>query len=166
MVKLPKIIRDFTSFQDGVGLAGRCEEATIPDIDFVTEEHTAGGMGGTVDLWMGLMAKMESEITLTGMSSDFTRQLGKPDGTMTHRGDLSDGKVSEAAIFEMRGLFKKGTFGSMKRKDKGQTKVMASLTYFKATIGGREVVEIDVINKVCRIDGEDRFAESRANLGA
>lgn len=166
MAQLPKIVRDFTGFIDGTDYAGAINEGKIPDIEFVTEEVANGGMGGTIDIWMGLMAKLETELTIEGLSAEMLSQLGKPDVGLTLRGDLTDGAETQAAIFQMRGLLKKAEIGNLKRKDKGTTKVMGTLSYFKATIGGQEVAEIDVLNKVCRINGVDLFAESRAALGA
>lgn len=163
--ELPKVIRDFVTYQDGVSMAGRCIEATIPDTEFVAEEHLAGGMAAPLDMWLGHVAKMESELTLAGLSSDFTKQLGRPNGMMTHRGAISNGGETLAAVFVMRGFFKKSSIGSLKNKEKGETKIMGSLHYFKATIGGVEITEIDVFNKVCKIHGEDLLAADRAALG-
>lgn len=164
--KLPLVIKDFTGFIDGVGMAGRLQEGKLPKIALVTEEHTAAGMGGTVDLGMGLLEKLEAELTMDGLSSDFSKKLGDPDGALTLRGAISDGFTTEAAVFQMRGLFKEAEFGNMKRKDKGTTKLMVTLTYFKATISGVEITEVDVINKIWRVHGVDRFAEQSAALGA
>lgn len=166
MAQLPKIIKDFTAFIDGFGMAGRLEEGTIPKVALVTEELALAGMGGTVDASMGLLEKMESALTMVGLSSDFTRMLGAEDGGLTLRGAISDGSETQAAVFQMRGLFKEVEFGSMKRKDKGSTKLMATLSYFKANIGGVDVIEVDVVNKVFLVHGVDRFADQRAALGA
>lgn len=166
MAQLPKIIKDFTGFIDGVGLAGRLEEGTLPKVALVTEEIALAGMGGTVDASMGLLEKMESDLTMVGLSSDFTKMIGSEDGGLTLRGAISDGTETQAAVFQMRGLFKEVEFGSMKRKDKGSTKIMVSLSYFKANIGGTDVLEVDVINKIFKVHGVDRFAEQRAALGA
>jgi len=166
MAQLPKIIKDFTGWIDGVGLAGRLEEGTLPKVALVTEEIVLAGMGGTVDGSMGLLEKMESALTMVGLSSDFTKMLGSEDGALTLRGAISDGSETQSAIFQMRGLFKEVEFGSMKRKDKGSTKIMATLSYFRATVENVEVLECDVMNKVFRVHGVDRFAELRAALGA
>ncbi len=165
MAKLPHVIRDFTSFLDGGDLAGIIDEATLPDIELVTEEHTAGGMGGTVDIWMGLLAKLQTELTMTGLSNSFTDQLGNPNTALTNRGEISDGVTTSAAIFTMRGLFTKVEFGSMKRKDKGSTKISATLDYYKVTIADKVIIEIDVLNKVFIRNGVDLFADSRKALG-
>lgn len=165
MAKLPHVIKDFTGFVDGVGFAGRIQEGKLPKIALVTEEHTAGGMGGSVDIGMGLLEKLEAELTMDGMSADFTKMLGQPDGGLTLRGSISDGYTTEAAVFQMRGLFKEVEFGNMKRKDKGTTKLAVTLTYFKANIAGVDVTEVDVLNKVWRVHGTDRFAEQTAALG-
>ena len=166
MAKLPQIIKNFTAFIDGVGMAGRLEEGELPKVALVTEEITLAGMGGTVDASMGLLEKMESSLTMVGLSSDFTRMIGAEDGALTLRGSISDGSETQAAVFQMRGLFKDVEFGTMKRKDKGSTKLGVTLNYFKANIAGVDVLEVDVVNNVFKVHGVDKFAADNAALGA
>jgi len=165
MAQLPQFVKDFTAYLDGAGLAGMIDEATLPSISLETEDHSAGGMGGTVDIWMGLIEKLEVYLTMTGLSSSFTDQLGNPDTAITNRGVISDGQTTSSAIFQMRGLFKKVEFGALKRKDKGSTKITATLTYYKVTIADKVIIEIDILNKVFVRNGVDLFTEHRKALG-
>lgn len=165
MASYPSIIKNFDGFIDGQSYAGKIEEAELPDIGLETEEQLAGGMAGTVDVSMGALEKMEAAIMINGMSSDMMKQLGRADGQLTARGALGAGGVTTPAIFQMRGLFKKVETGSMKRKDKGSTKLLATLTYLKVTIDGEEIVEVDVMGGRFIVGGVDRFAADRAALG-
>jgi len=164
-IELPKLVTDFTAFIDGVGASGIAKEATIPDVMLKTTEHIAAGMGGVADMSLGYLEKMESTLKMDGLSAKFAAQLGKRDAMLTLRGSLSDGFETQAAIFQMRGLFKKLGLGTLKRDDGGETEYMVNITYFKATIGGKEIVEVDIINKTWIVDGVDRFAEQREALG-
>lgn len=52
----------------------------------------------------------------------------------------------------------KGTIGAVRR-------VVEPLGYYQLTIDGKEVIEIDVINMVMKVDGVDRLAEHRKAIG-
>lgn len=165
MAQLPKTVRDFTAFIDGTGLAGRIKQATLPTITLSTEEHTAGGMAGTVDVFMGKADKMEIELEMDGMSDEFLQGIGDPDFPITMRGAISNGGRKESAIFETRGLFREAELGNLTRSDKGMTKLKSTLSYFKATIADRVVYEIDVLGGRLIVDGKDLLQEQRAALG-
>ena len=163
-MKLPDSIRDFTAFVDGEGYAGEVEQGTLPVIDFVTEEMSGGGLGGTVDVVVGKLAKLETTLQCKGLNPTFLGQVGKPDGQITLRGHLSDNDRSGPAVAEMRGLFKRSTPGAM-GADNQQAELMGTLTYYRLEIYGEEIYDIDIINKRCVIRGEDRWAEYRESLG-
>ena len=165
MAELARIITDFTAFIDGVGMAGRVAEGQLPKIALQTEKLRAGGMGGSKAISMEMLEDLEAMLTMEGLSADFTKMIGDDDGQLTLRGAISNGGSTQAAIFQMRGLFSEAEFGAMKRGDKGSTKLKVDLNYFKATIGGVEVLEVSIFPKMFKVHGVDRFAESRAALG-
>ncbi|MDO9795034.1 phage major tail tube protein, partial [Glaesserella parasuis] len=37
--------------------------------------------------------------------------------------------------------------------------------YYKLTVDGKELIEIDLINSVFKVDGKDRYAQHRAAIG-
>lgn len=165
MARLPSTVRDFAAYAEEVGYAGRCDELKLPEVALATEEYRAGGLGGTVDLPMGHLEKMEAEMMLSGLDPEYTRVLGQEDGALTFRGSIGDGFTEGEAIFEMRGFFKKAAFGDLKTGDKGSTRLTCNVRYFKATIADVVVLEVDIINKRWVVDGVDRFAAQRAALG-
>lgn len=165
MIKLPKTVSDFTGFLDGTDMAGRIDEATPPAVTLLTEEHMAGGMAGTLDIFMGGVEKLEMNLTMTGLSPDFLKRFGEADVPLTARGVISDGSNTVPAIFQTRGLFRQAEFGALARKNKGSTKITATLSYYKVTIDGEDIFEIDVLNKILIINGKDLLADHRTALG-
>ena len=65
-----------------------------------------------------------------------------------------------------RGRFKELDRGTLKAGDNTQAKVSMVNTYYKETINGRVMHEIDLINMVeIGPDGVDRMAEHRKAIG-
>lgn len=164
MAQLPKSLVDFTAFVDGVGKAGKVTEGAPPKVALLVEEHIAGGMGGSVDIMMGAVEKMETTVTMSGVEADYYRHIGSTIG-MTYRGTTNDGETEQAVIHQMRGLVREADGDAMKRKDKGSTKNTMTVEYYKLTIGGVVIMEVDVMGKKFIVDGKDLWAQQRANLG-
>ena len=80
---LPRKIKNFALFHDGVSYAGQVEEATLPKLTRKTEEWRSGGMGGPIKADMG-MDGIEMEWTAGGVLREVLNQFGtlKHDGVM------------------------------------------------------------------------------------
>jgi len=65
----------------------------------------------------------------------------------------------------MRGRHKEYDGGENKQGESGTTRMSTECAYYQLTIGGKEVIEIDVINMVMKVDGVDRLAEHRRAIG-
>ncbi|MBT0503106.1 phage major tail tube protein, partial [Morganella morganii subsp. morganii] len=55
--------------------------------------------------------------------------------------------------------------GSTKQGDNTQVKFSFKPTYYRLVWNGADLIEIDVINMVEKVDGVDRLAEQRAAIG-
>ena len=65
----------------------------------------------------------------------------------------------------MRGTIKELDWGTWKPGEKAPCKGMVALRYYKLEVAGETVHEIDVLNMVRIIGGEDQMASQRAALG-
>lgn len=164
MAQLPHSLVDFSAFVDGVGRAGKVTEGGAPKVTLLVEEYIAGGMGGSVDIMMGGVEKMETTISMSGVEADYYRHIGGNIG-MTYRGATNDGESTKAVIHQMRGLVREVDGDAMKRKDKGMVKNTMTVEYYKLTIDGTVILEIDVMGKKFVVDGKDLWADQRAALG-
>ncbi|TAN61088.1 MAG: phage major tail tube protein [Magnetospirillum sp.] len=166
MSTLPKILKNHVAYIDGFGYAGKAPELKLPQIKLKTTDYEAGGMAGPVEVDMGVIEKMEAEVTFAEYNVMAMKQLGNPNASVTFRGaQEGDTGEAEAVIVTMRGLFKEIDPGSWKPGDKSTVKFTVALKYLKVTVGSEEIYEIDCENMIRRIGGKDQMAGIRRALG-
>lgn len=164
---LPRHLRNFTAFVDGVGQAGSIQETTLPVLTLKTDEHRAGGMDAPVDIDLG-MEKLE----LTMVVSSYTRDQFKAYGALgvgvplTIRGAIQrQGEEAQAVVIKMLGTAKVVDRGTWSAGEKASTTITYTLTKYQELIAGQRVVNIDVENMIREIDGVDQLASQRRALG-
>jgi len=163
---IPKVLRNFVAYIDGVGYAGKVPEAKLPTLAIKTDDYDAGGLAAPVPLDTGTMEKMDAEVTFAEYNSVVLGLFGNPDASLTLRGAQEDAPNSaEAIVVSMRGLFQKIDAGSWKKGTQTAAKVAVPLKYLKITIGSVVVVEIDAVNMKRIINGVDQLASIRTALG-
>jgi P2 family phage contractile tail tube protein len=165
---LDGILKNMNLFVDGRGQAGNIEEITLPKLTSKTEEFRNGGMDAPVEVEMG-MEKLEMDFTLTRFDKEILKLYGLSSGNikpLTIRGSLSSEDGTETGvIINLRGMIKEVDGGSWKPGDKATLKLSVALRYYKLTVGGEVIHEIDVPNMIRIIGGVDQLATQRANLG-
>lgn len=163
--QLPNTLKGFTFFANGTSFAGRGDIIKHPITSFGTEEVRGGGLGGTMDVLNGELEKMPFEFSIQGYDAVLSAQMGLPDASFTARGNISTPEGDKALVLVTRGLFKTTEMADFQAGQTGMTKVLGTASYYRAVLDGRELWELDVINSIAVIDGVDRFAQQRANLG-
>ncbi len=166
---LPKILKNYNVFHNGENWMGKCTEFTIPKLARKVEAYRGGGMNGEVEVDLG-MEKMESTQTYGGPMRQVFEQWGisKIDGVLLRFAAIieEDGDGAKDAVeVVLRGRYKEIDSGSSKAGDKNEFKSTMSVTYFKYSINGQAIVEIDLVNFIEIVNGVDRLAEQRKALG-
>lgn len=163
-----KVLRNFNLFVDGQGYAGKAEEINPPKLTLKTEELRAGGMDAPLELDQG-MEKLESDFTLAGYEKDIIAMFGLAPGNdkqITARGALQDdGGTIEPCVINMTGKVKSVERGAWKSGERSTLKVSLALSYYKETLGGSVVTEIDVPNMKRIVNGTDQLAAMRSAIG-
>ena len=163
------ILVNMNLYFDGNDFVGEVQELTPPKVTPKFREYMAGGMGATIDIPTGEVEKLESDFTLNSVSRTVLKQLKVVPGSTVpfeFRGatvsqDGSKGRV----IVTQRGLIKETDYGSWKPGEDTTLKIGMTLDYYRLTIDGEVIHEIDPVNFVCVINGVDQTAELRAALG-
>jgi P2 family phage contractile tail tube protein len=167
-MSLPSKLKNFIVFNDGTGYLGEVPEADLPTLTRKMEEYRGGGMNGPIKLDHGMEA-MEFSWTLAG----FERSLLNQWGTLTHNGVLlrfagaiqsDDDPIAHALEVVMRGRHAEMSFGTAKAGDNTQIKIKSNLSYYKLSIDGEVLIEIDFVNMIENVGGEDRLASTRLAL--
>ena len=165
---LPKILRNFSLYVDGIGYAGRVTEATPPTLSVQTEEFRAGGMDAPAEIDMGLEA-LELSFTLAEYDPAVLRQFGLLDQNAVQvalRGALLDnGTQATSIVVNGTGHFKEYDPGSFAAGEATEASFTMGLRYYRLTIGGDVIHEIDVENMVRIINGADQLASIRTAIG-
>ena len=168
-MSLPRKLKNFILFNDGNAYLGEVPEASPPKLSRKMEEYRAGGMNGPIQLDHGMEA-MEMEWTAAG----YMRSLFAQWGATTHdavllrfAGALQDSSTGNVSALEVvvRGRHTEIDSGTAKAGDLTEIKVTSALSYYKLSIDGVTMIEIDLVNMIEIVNGEDLLADIRAAMG-
>ncbi|MES9901118.1 MAG: phage major tail tube protein [Sedimenticola sp.] len=167
---MPKKLKAFNMFIEGEGFAGVVDEVTLPKLSRKMEAFRAGGMNAEIDIDQG-MEKLETEITLGEIPRSVLNHFGVCDAAGVkmrfrgaHQADSGGCSVDTIEVV-MMGRFNEIDMGSAKAGDDTQLKLSGTLTYYRYSINSEDVIEIDVLNMIEKVNGTDRLKEQRAAIG-
>ncbi len=166
---VPFILRDLNLFDESETYRGRIVELNPPQIGHKMEEYRAGGMLGPAMIDQGLEA-MSMEWTLGDYSEQILGQMGElsVDGVMLRvLGAFQSSNAGEVKTVElvMRGRHSVLDRGTWKPGDNSTLKVTTQLSYYKETVNGVELLEIDMLAGIYMVGGVDRYAAIREAIG-
>ena len=166
---LPRKLKNFALFVDGVNYMGEVPEITLPTQSRKLEEYRGGGMNMPVKLDFG-MEKMEIEWTAAGWIKDLLASWGTPkhDAVLLRFAgavQADDREDVTALEIVVRGRHSEFDPGSAKAGDPTEQTYKMAVSYYKLTLDGKVLFEIDAINMIENVNGEDRMAQVRAALG-
>lgn len=169
MSALPRTLRKFNLFIDGVGFAAECLEVKLPKIAMKTEDYSGAGMIGSVAL-LKAIEKLEMEHTYNGPIPEIIGTFGaeKHDATrLRWMGSYSNEATGQAHAVEITvgGRNNELDQGDAKAGENGSFKVKTDITYYRQVMDGKELLEIDIVNDVFRVMGVDRLEQHRRNVG-
>lgn len=165
---LPPKLKNMNVFADGRSWLGEVTEIALPQLKLKTESYRGGGMLGEVDIMLGV-DKLEMETKLGGLVLGALRQFGRVGVSDTmlrfvgaYQEDVAGGVLPAELV--TRGRHTELNPGNAKVGDNTEWTVKSMLTYMKWSVAGRVEIEIDLLNNVFIVDGEDRMAPIRAAI--
>ncbi len=166
---LPRKLKLMNVFVNGTSYLGQATEVTLPKISMKTEDYRAGGMMGDVAINMGI-EKLEMEIKFGGFMSEIHKMFGnaKIDGVpLRFAGAYQREDTGEVDAVEIvvRGRITEIDGGSSKVGDNTEETIKFALTYYKEDMAGSNNMEIDLINNVFVVAGDDKLAAARQAIG-
>lgn len=158
-------------YQNGANFLGMAEEITLPVIKSKMSEHKALGMNAAIELVSG-MDKLEARIKWNSFYPDAMVMAANPFAAVQIQCRSSLEVYSAAGRLEeqpvvcyMTAQYKDFPLGNFKQSDNVELESTLNVTYVKLVINGREIVEVDTIANIYKVDGVDLLANYRANLG-
>lgn len=162
---------NYEVYEDGSRLLGTAT-IDLPEISYKTVTLSGAGVAGDIDFpSLGMTENMECTLHWRTINGDVTSLLDPRAHNLTLRGamqnyDAGQGIIKVQAVkIDIRALPTSGTMGKFEQASETDTETAFSLDYFKLSIDGAELVEIDKLNYIHKIGGTDRLADVRAAVG-
>jgi len=168
---LPRKLKHLNLFMDGGNWIGVSEDYTPAKLSQKFEAYRGGGMMGAANIHMGLDdSALDTSFTFGGVEADLVKRMGvaRIDGVaLRFAGSFQRDDTGEVVPVEIvqRGRFKELDRGTFKSGDNSQSKISMVNTYYKETMNGVVLCEIDLINMIWIVDGVDLMAEHRKAIG-
>ncbi|HDR9098365.1 TPA: phage major tail tube protein [Burkholderia vietnamiensis] len=166
---LPRKLKGFNLFQNGENFVGQVAEVTLPKLTRKMEDWQGGGMGGPIKVDFGNEG-IQMEWTAGGFMKSVLQQYGitQHDGVLLRFAggyQAEDSTSVDAIEIVIKGRHSEIDPGSAKAKEDTSFKVTTVASYYKLSINGEEIIEIDFVNMIERINGSDLLATLRTAIG-
>lgn len=168
---LPRKLKNMNLFNDGISYAGQSKTVTLPVLARKMESYRGGGMNGPVKIDHGFSDDgLQLEWTLGGLDLTAVRQFGitAAGGVLLRfAGQYQQDDTGETVAVEVvvRGRHEEINFGDAEPGEDTEHSIVTTCSYYKLTVAGRVEVEIDLLNMIEIVNGEDRLASARADIG-
>lgn len=166
MPKIPDKINNFNVYADTADAAnkilGVTDEVTLPNFEYMSETLNLAGFAGEIDSpTAGQLSSATMEIPFSNMSKEGMAIAAADNKKIILRSaqEFIDSttrmKEYKNRTITVIGMTKAFNMGSLKKGGYGNPSVTKEITYYKDEIDGEVVTEVDKVNGVCRINGQD-----------
>lgn len=151
-------------------IMGVGEEVTLPTMEAITQTLSGAGILGEVESpTPGHFQSMELEVPFVVMDEENASSLLNMNkfAKITLRGSMQyiDGKTGEKKYKPVRvvarGWNKSFEPGKLKIGEGMDTKIKLEVVYYLIEVNGKQVIELDKLNTVFKLNGKDMLKEIR-----
>lgn len=161
----------YRGYDENGELAG-IADVELPELEYLTRELKGAGIAGELDLPIfGHFTSMTVTINWRTMIKDSIK-LMKPGirrlefRSASQNQDVRTGTYEVGAEKVVLGvLVKKGNLGKREVGEGTESSNEFEVTYIKVVQDGETILEVDKLNYICLIDGEDYMQKVRIALG-
>ncbi|WP_372830510.1 phage major tail tube protein [Pontibacterium sp.] len=165
--KLPSVLEDTNIFFKDESWAGLANEATLPKIAVKMADQVLAGVAGTIERDLGKLEKMEAGVVVSDMSAKVIDLIGSQDSrdeVLTFRGAVNADDANRAVVVKMQGFWKEVEFNAWKPEEMMSSKFAIALEFFELSVDGVEVIYVDKLANIFRVNGKDRNQWKREAL--
>lgn len=166
MNTIPTKINRYNVYNKGNRLLGVGEEMALPDFEPSSETVTGAGILGEIDdPTVGYFGNQEMEIPFRILDDEATDMLDMTKAVQLEiRGAAqttnSEGDIEYQGVrVVVRGRSNKFTPGKLKAGNPMDTSITLSILYILIELDGASVLELDKLNEVFKINGNDILAK-------
>jgi P2 family phage contractile tail tube protein len=170
MIEISKVF-NARVYIDGTDFIAKAEEVDLPKVKFKFADTKSLGLYADSELPTGL-DKLEARVRFNSTYPEFISLAADPftARTIIIRAPFQvwtqQGVVKTAPLkAELRGFFKEWDSGKFKKADSTEAEAIISCIYYKLEIDDKEIIEIDAINNIYKIEGKDILQDYVSSIG-
>jgi P2 family phage contractile tail tube protein len=174
-ILIPRVTKLFNVYFGDAqeSFAGKLKTAKIPDVSEQLEEHRGSGMFMPRNLKQGL-ENMEASLVLTDYNPNIHAEVARVNGSrslITIRGSIDNDETEAATGAQPIKIVMRANAAKLEANDLEEgsltehTLTLNTVKYFAHYIDGVEKQLVDSDNIIWRVNGVDRMATHRANIG-
>jgi P2 family phage contractile tail tube protein len=158
-------LNGFTVFVEGARPVGILKSAKHPDIVEKTREIKADYLAAQ-DVGLGSLEKMVFELEIEGIKPELMARVGTHIENLTIRAVARDPNDAVSPVkVTVSGRLTKLESGEWKSDEDNSQKYSITVRRYVYTVAGKDVIEVDAVNRVWKQNGKDMLAEINAALG-
>ncbi|NWB91615.1 phage major tail tube protein [Pseudomonas agarici] len=168
---MPRKLKNLNFFNDGNSYLGLAMSITLPPLGRKMESYRGGGMHGPVKVDLGFSDDgIQLEWKTGGLDLISLRQFGAVNAAgigLRFSGAFQQDDTGEVSTVEIavRGRHETIDMGEAKPGDDTEHSITTTCSYYKLTVDNEEIIEIDLLNFIEKINGVDMLEKQRSALG-
>ncbi|WDM87557.1 phage major tail tube protein [Pseudomonas asiatica] len=168
---MPRKLKNMNTFHDGTSYMGITKSMTLPVLGRKMEAWRGGGMNGPVKADLGFSDDgLQAEWKIGGIDAQVIKQFGATSASALmirfagsyQRDDSSQVSAVEVVI---RGRHETIDMGEATPGEDTEHTITTTCSYYKLTMDGVVLVEIDLLNFIENVNGVDMLAAQRRAIG-
>lgn len=166
---IPEKVNDYNVYLSGGKMIGVASSITLPEVKQKSSTVSGAGIGGELDSPdIGQFESMTQEIqfnTLYSSAVDMLNPMNNVDLTIRVAQQVYDktgGYAFKGLRVVERGRVKEFKPGKVEKGSGTETSVTLELSYLMIEVDGKQVLELDKLNGVYKVNGEDMLADIKS----
>ncbi|WP_455917406.1 phage major tail tube protein [Pseudomonas cerasi] len=168
---MPRKLKNLNLFNDGNSYLGLVKSLTLPSLGRKMEAYRGGGMNGPVKADLGMSDDgIQFEWKTGGLDLISLRQFGAVNASsvaLRFSGPYQQDDTGEVSNVEVvvRGRHETIEMGDAQPGEDTEHSMTTTCSYYKLTVDGEEIIEIDLLNFVEKVNGVDMLEKHRNGMG-
>jgi len=168
---MPRKLKNLNLFNEGNSYVGVAKSATLPTLGRKMEGYRGGGMNGPVKADLGFSDDgIQFEWKTGGLDLISLKQFGAVNAAgvgLRFSGAFQQDDTGEISTVEvvLRGRHETIEMGDAQAGEDTEHSITTTCTYYKLVVDNEDIIEIDLLNFIEKVNGVDMLEKQRAALG-
>lgn len=168
---MPRKLKNLNLFNDGNSYVGVVKSVTLPTLGRKMEGYRGGGMNGPVKADLGFSDDgIQFEWKTGGLDLISLKQFGAVNAAgvgLRFSGPFQQDDTGEISTVEvvLRGRHETIEMGDAQAGEDTEHSITTTCTYYKLVVDNEDIIEIDLLNFIEKVNGVDMLEEQRAAMG-